>query len=194
MLHGCCVPRMDTLLPTGPPASYNAVNGVPTCASNFGLNLTIRGRYGRGDGVFIVSDYGAVGDGFNPHKYCQTADECTALSLKSGVDQDGGGADYDRVASLVQEGLLTEAEVRRCIPTPVLPPSTPHNRCATPQVRLAASRLFAARIELGLLDPPETTPFLQVRALPPLTRPSSCVQVALTPLTPLIRACRTCAS
>lgn len=34
--------------------------GVPTCASNFLLNITARTRYGAD--IFVMSDYGAVGE------------------------------------------------------------------------------------------------------------------------------------
>lgn len=56
--------------------------------------------------------------------------------MQAGVDQDGGGLDFHNASSLVAAGLLDEATVRT-----------------------AATRLFTARMELGLLDPPETTPF-----------------------------------
>jgi beta-glucosidase-like glycosyl hydrolase len=113
--------------------SYNAVNGVPTAASFFLTNVSIRGRWGgEENGVFVVSDYGAVGDAYGSHHYCSTSDECVATCLKTGVDQDGGGTDYLNVPALVGEGLLDDATVRQ-----------------------AATRLFTARVSLGLLDPPE---------------------------------------
>lgn len=118
--------------------SYNAVNGVPTCASAFLLNTTIRQRYGRGDDTFIMSDYSAIQDTWGAHAYCKTAAECIAKTVINGVDQDGGGTDYDNLPALVAnatEGLTDEV------------------------VRKAATRLFRARIGLGILDPPESQPW-----------------------------------
>lgn len=119
--------------------SYNAVNGVPTCASAFLLNTTIRQRYGRGNDTFVMSDYSAIADAYNAHHYCSTNDECVALTLKVGVDQDGGGNDYLQTPTYVQNGLLTDGEVRQ-----------------------AVSRLFKARLELGILDPAEDQPYQDV--------------------------------
>ena len=118
--------------------SYNAVNGVPTCASAFLLNTTIRQRYGRGDETFIMSDYSAIQDTWNAHGYCKTAAECIAKTIINGVDQDGGGTDYDNLPALVANATegLTDAVVRK-----------------------AATRLFRARISLGILDPPQSQPW-----------------------------------
>jgi beta-glucosidase-like glycosyl hydrolase len=119
--------------------SYNAVNGVPTCASAFLVNTTIRQRYGRGDATFVMSDYSAIADAYNAHHYCATNDECVATTIKIGVDQDGGGTDYENIPALVQEGLLTDADARQ-----------------------AMSRLFSARIALGILDPPQEQPWQDI--------------------------------
>lgn len=102
-----------------------------------------------GDGVFIMSDYGAVGDAFSPHHYCATADECTASVLAAGVDQDGGGTDFARVGDLIAAGLLSEAQVRR-----------------------AATRLFTARMSLGLLNPPQSVPYAHLDAPSTLDSPA----------------------
>ena len=115
--------------------SYNAVNGVPTCASSFLLNVTARQRYNLSG--WIMSDYSAVGDTYGSHHYCGgDKATCVALALKVGVDQDGGGTDYAAVPQLVSAGLLTDAEVRT-----------------------AALRLFKARLELGLLDAPQVSAY-----------------------------------
>jgi xylan 1,4-beta-xylosidase len=121
--------------------SYNSVNNVPTCASAFLLNTTIRQRYGRGDDTFIMSDYSAIMDTWASHKYCETAAECIAKTLINGVDQDGGGNDYDILPLLVANSTagLTEANVRA-----------------------AATRLFRARVSLGILDPPQSQPWLDL--------------------------------
>ena len=92
-----------------------------------------------------MSDYGAVGDTYGPHKYCGAGpganDTCVAIAMKAGVDQDGGGTDYAQVQRLMDKGLLTDADVRT-----------------------AASRLFQARLELGLLNLPEASPYTGMAA------------------------------
>jgi beta-glucosidase-like glycosyl hydrolase len=47
--------------------SYNAVNGVPSCASHSLLTKTIRGRLGFTG--YVTSDCGAVADILNNHHY-----------------------------------------------------------------------------------------------------------------------------
>ena len=140
------MPAFQTCLREGRGASimcsYNAVNDVPTCASTFLLTVSFRERYGF-DG-WVMSDYSAIGDTYGAHHYCgngsAAADNCTALAMKAGVDQDGGGTEFSTAAArLVADGLLTDADVRR-----------------------AATRLFRARLALGLLDPPEAAPYVDV--------------------------------
>lgn len=57
--------------------SYNAVNGVPTCASPF-LTSVLRGAWNFTG--YITSDSGALEDIYQQHKYVATEVEAAAVS------------------------------------------------------------------------------------------------------------------
>jgi len=57
--------------------SYNAVNGVPTCASSF-LTSVLRGAWNFTG--YITSDSGALEDIYQQHKYVATEVEAAAVS------------------------------------------------------------------------------------------------------------------
>jgi beta-glucosidase len=163
-------------------ASYNAVNGVPTVASAFLLNTTIRGRYGFSGSSWVMSDYSAILDTYSSHKYCtgpDANDTCTALALHVGTDQDGGGNDYARECT-GGGGGATRRHVTLAPPPPAPALSTTHPPTHPPaevprlvekgllteaEVRTSASRLFQVRLELGLLDPPQAAPYAGVTPL-----------------------------
>jgi beta-glucosidase len=109
--------------------SYNRINGVPACASQFLLNDTLRTQWGfKG---YVVSDCGAIGDITKGHKF--TADDAagSAAAVKAGTDIDcGEPSEYSKLTDAVQRGLITEKEIDR-----------------------AVTRLFEARFRLGLFDP-----------------------------------------
>lgn len=87
--------------------SYNAVNGIPTCANPWLLNTIARGAWGF-DG-YIVSDCAAVGNVVAPHHYVKTAPEAAAVTLKAGMDiACATFMGYHGKAALDQ-GLITEA-------------------------------------------------------------------------------------
>jgi len=61
--------------------SYNAINGVPSCANDWLLNQVARKDWGF-DG-YITSDCDADSDVFNQHHYYKTAEETVAGVLKA---------------------------------------------------------------------------------------------------------------
>ena len=116
--------------------AYNAVDGVPACASTELLEKYLRGQWNfRG---YVVSDCGAIRDIFNGHKYKATAAEADAVAVKAGTDLTCGN-EYRALVDAVHNGLITEAEVNRSL-----------------------ERLFVARFKLGMFDPPERVPFSQI--------------------------------
>ena len=66
---------------TGVMCSYNAVNGVPSCASKYLLTDLLRDKWGF-DG-YITSDCGAVSDVQFNHKYTDTNDSTCVDVLTS---------------------------------------------------------------------------------------------------------------
>ena len=126
---------------------YNAINGVPGCASEYLLDATLRDAW-KFNG-FVTGDCDAVRDVETGHKYAKTAAEAGALSIKAGLDNDcttsglfdlpGAGPDYQRYIDAVKQGLLSEAEVD-----------------------VALKRMLRPRFELGLFDPLEKVKAAQV--------------------------------
>jgi beta-glucosidase len=124
--------------------AYNAVNGVPACASDFLMQKTLRDAW-KFTGV-VVSDCGAIHDiaGGMPrfqspgHMYRKTMAEAAAVSLQMGVDSNCADfaeptldtSDYDPYVEAQANGLVSKAVVDDSL-----------------------RRLFTTRIKLGMFDP-----------------------------------------
>ncbi len=90
--------------------AYNAVNGVPACASSFLLTDLLRNQWGF-DG-YVVSDCGAIHNiwGTQEHHYVNTPEEAAAAAVKAGCNLCCGG-DYNALVQAVQKGLIAEKEI-----------------------------------------------------------------------------------
>jgi beta-glucosidase len=110
-------------------SAYNRINGESATASDRFLNDILRRQWGFSG--YVVSDCGAVDDIFRRHKIVPTAEEGTALALTKGCDLECGGS-FRALTGALAKGLVKEADLD-----------------------LALERLFAARIRLGMFDPPE---------------------------------------
>ena len=114
--------------------AYNAVDGVPACASPL-LQSRVRTQWGFAG--HIVSDCAAIADLFLPtsHAWVPTPERAVAAAVTAGTDlicaefSRDKGADPQVVVNAVEQGLLALATLDR-----------------------AVTRLFEARIRLGLLD------------------------------------------
>jgi beta-glucosidase len=114
--------------------AYNAIDGAPACASVPLLADHLRTYWGF-DG-YVVSDCGAVGDVATGHRYRPDFAHAAAVSLKAGTDLECGWAErqaYPALIDAVQQGLVSEAEIDT-----------------------ALTRLFTARMRLGMFDPPDS--------------------------------------
>src|SRR3546814_7047922 len=115
--------------------AYNAVFGTAACANPRLLQDILRKDWGFTG--FVTSDCGAIDDITAGHHNTGTNAEGAALAVKAGTDT---GCDFkDEMLDLpeaVEKGYLTEADMD-----------------------VALERLFAARIRLGMFDPPERVPF-----------------------------------
>jgi beta-glucosidase len=118
--------------------SYNAVDKVPACASKMLLGDILRKDW-RFDG-FVVSDCDAIDDFSQPHGHHYSADHAagSAAGVLAGTDLDCGKA-YEALVDAVHRNLLTEA-----------------------QLDVSVKRLFAARMRMGMFDPPEKVPFSSI--------------------------------
>jgi len=126
--------------------AYNAVDGVPACASDKLLKDTLRGAWQfKGH---VVSDCGAVADihGESAHHYTATPEQAVAAAITAGTDVmcEFGGSPTATPATTVravQQGLLARAVLDR-----------------------AVLRLLEARIRLGLLDKPGSGAFGHIQS------------------------------
>ncbi len=116
--------------------AYNAVNGLPACASAPLLKDLLRDAW-KFQG-HVVSDCGAIADihSEGAHRYVDTPERAVAVAIKTGTDVmcefgNSPTATPATTVRAVQQGLLAEADVDR-----------------------AVLRLLEARIRLGLLDAP----------------------------------------
>lgn len=116
--------------------AYNAVDGLPACASPFLLNHILRQEWGF-EG-HIVSDCWALDNLHKEHGYTRDAVESAAAALKAGCDL-ACMSTFDHLAEAVQRGLVSEAEID-----------------------LALSRSLATRFKLGMFDPPEQVPYASI--------------------------------
>ena len=126
--------------------AYNAINGQPACANSFVLQHTLRSAWGFQG--YVVSDCGAVEDIFNGHRFRPTQAQASAISLERGMDNEcfgfapgRGDSDYRPYLDAVQEGYLPVSAIDT-----------------------ALTRLFTARIRLGMFDPPSMVPYDHVPA------------------------------
>lgn len=113
--------------------AYNAVDGVPACASDMLLKQKLRGDWHFPG--YVVSDCDSVDDIYRGHHYAKDAAEASADALKAGTDLDCGRT-YSHLAEAVKQGLVSEQEITRSV-----------------------VRLFTARFELGMFDKPADVPF-----------------------------------
>lgn len=118
--------------------AYNAIDGVPACASDLLLNQVLRKDW-KFDG-FVTSDCGAVDDFFQQKAHHTSPDKehAAATAVLMGTDTNCGST-YKALPAAVQSGLLKESDLDRTL-----------------------ERLFVARIRLGLFDPPASVPYAQI--------------------------------
>ncbi|XP_065183747.1 uncharacterized protein LOC135814545 isoform X1 [Sycon ciliatum] len=114
--------------------SYNAVNGVPSCANNFIMNEMARGQFGfRG---YMVSDCGAIQRIMSAHQYTKTPEDTVAAGLHGGCDLDCGGFYPGNTQTALDKKTITEGDLD-----------------------YAVGRLFGFRMILGMFDPVAEQPY-----------------------------------
>jgi beta-glucosidase len=125
--------------------AYNSINGQPACANEFLLQDELRGKWGfKG---YVVSDCEAVLNIFNGHHFKSTQAEASAISLQRGMDNECVDStnkvtddhDYKPYIDAVRLGFLKDSEID-----------------------VALTRLFTARMKLGMFDPPEMVPYSKI--------------------------------
>lgn len=119
--------------------SYNAVNGVPTCADSWLLNDVLRDHWNWSnpdEGYWVTSDCDAVQNVFLPHRWADTREAAAAASLKAGTDLNCGTYYSHHLGSAYEQSLINDADLD-----------------------MALGRLFGSLVRLGYFDPPESQPY-----------------------------------
>jgi beta-glucosidase len=127
--------------------AYNSIDGAPACANTMLLRDHLREAW-HFDG-YVVSDCGAVADVGMGHHYAPDMPHAAAVSLKAGTDIEcvyGSGQAFPVLGDAVHQQLVTEADLDQ-----------------------ALRRLFRARFDLGMFDPPASYAFGRI----PLTENNS---------------------
>ncbi len=116
--------------------AYNRTNGEACNASPTLLEKILRKEWGF-DG-YVVSDCWAIRDLYQGHALVKTVEEAAALAVKAGCDLNCGEA-FLALRDAVRQGLIGEQAIDQ-----------------------ALTRLFTARMKLGMFDPPDVNPYAQV--------------------------------
>ncbi len=117
--------------------AYNRVYGESASASRFLAEDVLRGDWGYKG--YVLSDCWAVVDIWKNHRIVATPEEAAALAVKRGTQLDCGETYAVSIPVAVRKGLLPEAEVDK-----------------------AVTQLIAARMRLGMFDPPEQVKWAQI--------------------------------
>lgn len=120
--------------------SYNALNGVPTCADPWLLDDVLRGHWnwtgGGADGFWVTSDCDAVQNVFLPHRWAPTREAAAAAALKAGTDLNCGTYYSRHLQGAYDQGLIGDADLDT-----------------------AVTRLYASLVRLGYFDPAGSQPY-----------------------------------
>ncbi|CAF2552210.1 unnamed protein product [Rotaria sp. Silwood2] len=110
--------------------SYNSINGIPSCANQFEIEILARESFHL-DG-FVVSDCGAIATIMDTHHYTSTVQDTVAVALYAGTDLNCGDFYLKHTKEALNNKTIVEADIDR-----------------------ALERTFNVLIRLGWFDPPE---------------------------------------
>ncbi|KAI3613085.1 glycoside hydrolase family 3 protein [Moniliophthora roreri] len=119
--------------------SYNAVNGIPSCANRYILQDLARDLWELGEEQWIVGDCGAVGNISARHHYTDDPANGTAVALNAGTDIDcarGPAAYSQNLGQALNRSLVSED-----------------------QLRTALTRQYNSLVRLGYFDPADQQPY-----------------------------------
>ena len=116
--------------------AYNRVNGEPACASKMLLEDILRKEW-KFEG-FVVSDFSAITDIYEYHKFVETAEAAASIAVKRGCDLNLGKTP-ESLKKAVEKGLITEEEINT-----------------------AVRRLLKTRFKLGMFDSDEEVKYASI--------------------------------
>ncbi len=141
-LYDTYLPAFEALVKEGQVdavmGAYNRVYGESASASRFLLRDVLRRDWGfKG---YVVSDCWAIVDIWKHHHIVSTREAAAALAVRNGTELECG-QEYATLPAAVHQGLISEAEIDD-----------------------AVTRLFTARMRLGMFDPPERVRWARIPA------------------------------
>lgn len=90
--------------------SYNAVNGIPTCADSYLLDTILRDHWNWNQtGHWVTSDCDAIGNIYSDHHYTSSAAAAAADSLNAGTNLDCGTTMSDNLGAAAAQHLFQNA-------------------------------------------------------------------------------------
>ncbi|RYO66335.1 putative exo-1,4-beta-xylosidase [Alternaria tenuissima] len=96
--------------------SYNAVNGVPTCADTYVLQTILRDHWNWTESNnYITSDCEAVADISENHNYTKTLAEGTAVAFNAGMDNSCEYSGSSDIPGAWSQGLMNISTVDRAL-------------------------------------------------------------------------------
>jgi beta-glucosidase len=129
--------------------AYNSLDGQPACANTMLLKDTLRGAWGFHG--YVTSDCWAITDIAVGHKFAPDMEHAAVDAVRAGTDT-SCGKEFATLTKAVADKLIAESELD-----------------------LSVIRLFTARYELGLFDPPAQVAFARI----PFTENDSAAHRAL---------------
>lgn len=95
--------------------SYNAVNGVPSCANSFFLQTLVRDTWNFVDNGYISSDCDSVYNVFNPHLYAFNQSRAASDALRAGTDVDCGTTFQWHLNESFYEGAVSRGDIEQAV-------------------------------------------------------------------------------
>ncbi|KAL4909568.1 hypothetical protein BDW74DRAFT_187626 [Aspergillus multicolor] len=93
--------------------SYNAVNGVPSCANSFFLQTLLRETFQFHEDGYVSGDCGAVYNVWNPHGYASNESAASADSILAGTDIDCGTSYQWYFEDAFEDSLVSRSDIER---------------------------------------------------------------------------------
>ncbi|KAF7365426.1 hypothetical protein MVEN_00415400 [Mycena venus] len=118
--------------------SYNAVNGIPSCADTYLLQTILRDHWGFDDNRWVTSDCDAIAN-FIDHKFSPDLPHAAASGIIAGTDVDCGTTYSNNLGAAVNMSLVKVS-----------------------QIQAALTRQYASLTRLGYFDPPASQPYRQL--------------------------------
>lgn len=96
--------------------SYNAVNGVPSCANSYALQTLLREEWGFDENYgYVSTDCDAAYNVFNPHMYAKNESSAAADSIRAGADIDCGTTYQYHLNESVVAGEISRTEIETAV-------------------------------------------------------------------------------